>query len=155
MIEFEQPEAERKKSIAKLLDNIIAKYEEKQITDVGLTRQQIEKMTHDMKRANWKPPVNSAIAIKFFLLDGFKDCTVADFKHWGVSQAAVHVWAKNEPDIVVTAMKSVHGGKNTAQQFVAVYNLRKNADQKNESVTDAQAQRTKATKLKRLQKRTK
>ena len=152
MLEFEQPEAERKRSIAKLLDNIISKYEDKQITQVGLTRQQIEKMTHDMKRDNWQPPVKSAIAIKFFLLDGFKDCTVADYKKWGVSQAAAHAWAKNEHDIVVTAEKAVHAGKNTAQQFIAVYNLRKNADQKNEGVTQANAKRKKAIKLKRLQK---
>jgi hypothetical protein len=152
MIEFEQPEAERKRSIAKLLDNIIAKYEDKQIAQAGLTRQQIEKMTHDMKRDNWEPPIKSAIAIKFFLLDGFKDCTVADFKKWGVSQNAAQAWAKNEPDIVITAEKAVHQGNSTAQQFMAVYNLRKNADQKNETVTHAQAKRKQATKSKRLQK---
>lgn len=152
MLEFEQPEAERKRSIAKLLDNIISKYEDKQITQVGMTRQEIEKLTYDMKRDNWKPPINGAIAIKFFLLDGFRDCTFADFKNWGVSQAAAHEWAKNQPDIIVTAEKAVHKGKNTAQQFIAVYNLRKNADQKNEGVVEARINHKKVTESKRLQK---
>lgn len=152
MIEFEQPEAERKRSIAKLLDNIIAKYEDKQITQVGLTRQQIERMTHDMKRDNWEPPVKSAIAIKFFLLDGFKDCTIADFSKWGVTQNAAHAWAQNQPDIHITAQRAINKGKGTAQQFIAVYNLRQNADQKNENVGEASKNRSSNGKSKRLQK---
>ena len=108
------------RSIANLLDKIIAKYDSE--TTAELSRDEVIRLTAKMKRENFRPMRSGCPAVREFLEAGFLDCAYADLKRMGLNSETVTLWAKRQPDIVV------HELDGNSFNHTVVYNLAKNAD---------------------------
>jgi len=108
MIEFDQPDADSKRNVARLLDKLIEEHDQILTGKVGLTQSEVMRMTSNMKRQNWKPPVGGPEAIRHFLKAGFTDCSATDYMEWGIHPYAANQWAAKQADIISTTGTSRH-----------------------------------------------
>lgn len=113
MIEFDQPDADSKRNVARLLDKLLEEHDQILTGKVGLTQSEVMRMTSKMKRENWKPPVSGPIAIRHFLMAGFADCCSFDYERWGLHPYTAKSWAEKQPDIVISKGTSKHGNPDT------------------------------------------
>jgi len=116
---MEQIEPEKRR-IRKLFERLMERYEND--TPVGLSRDEVLRMTAKMKRENFSPKHTGTMAVREFLEAGFVDCAHEDLKRMGLNSETVTLWAQQQPDIVV------HELEGNAYNHSVIYNLAKNAD---------------------------